>query len=112
MANFKIIKEIACRQGKSMKEIADAIPMTPQALSKIVRVGSTTTETLERIATILGVHPGVFFDSFGAISSDDIVAKWTTELSAKRKEAATAQAQADRLLSLIELEKGKLADAK
>ena len=62
MANLGIIKTIATQRGIPLNELAERVGMTAQSLSKIMREGSTKIETLERIASILGVSPSIFFE--------------------------------------------------
>lgn len=62
MANLVKIKDLANQKNITLKSIAEQIGMTQQGLHKIIRNGSTNTETLEKISTILGVSSSVFFD--------------------------------------------------
>lgn len=62
MANLLIIKDIAETKNISLKDIAVKLGITPDGLQKIIKRNSTTTETLEKIANVLGVHAGVFFE--------------------------------------------------
>lgn len=68
MANLLKIKELANEKNIAIKDLAAGAGLTPQALSRLMRLGSTNTETLERIAQILCVSPAVFFDAPAEIS--------------------------------------------
>ena len=63
MANLLKIKDIANSKKIPLKTLAEKVDITPQALSRMMRLGSTNTETLERIAEILGVSASIFFES-------------------------------------------------
>lgn len=62
MANLQQIKTLASAKKISLKKLSEEIGLTPTGLSKIMRENSTTTATLEKIASVLGVSPAVFFD--------------------------------------------------
>lgn len=68
MANLLIIKDIAETKNISLKDVAIKLGITPDGLQKIIKRNSTTTETLEKIANVLGVHVGVFFEGCPASS--------------------------------------------
>lgn len=70
MANLQKIKELAKEKNIAIKFLAENVGITPQALSKIMRLGSTNTDTLERIAALLGVSAAVFFDPTPASASE------------------------------------------
>ena len=64
MANFQKIKTLAKEKGISLSELAEQVGMTPNGLSIVIRDGKTMTDKLEKIAHILGVRVGVFFDEY------------------------------------------------
>lgn len=66
MANLLIIKDLADRQNISLKDLAEELNMTPDGLQKMMKRNSTKTETLEKIAGILGVQAGIFFDGYNS----------------------------------------------
>lgn len=66
MANLLIIKDLADRQNISLKDLAEELDMTPDGLQKMMKRNSTKTETLEKIAGILGVQAGIFFDGYNS----------------------------------------------
>lgn len=62
MANFQLIKTIAKQKGITLAELSDAVGITPAGLSLIIKSNSTNTTTIEKIAQVLNVRVGVFFD--------------------------------------------------
>ena len=70
MANLQKIKDLASERNIAMKDLAEQAGLTPQALSRLMRLGSTNTETLERIAEILGVSAAVFFDPVAPVENN------------------------------------------
>lgn len=71
MANLLLIKELAKRRKIPLKTLAENIGMKPEALSTMMRNGTTNTKTLEKIAEILKVSPAVFFEEQVSNSSED-----------------------------------------
>lgn len=63
MANLQIIKDLAARKNVTLDSLAKAVEISPQALSKLMRENSTKIETLEKIASVLGVSPAIFFET-------------------------------------------------
>lgn len=129
MANLMKIKDLAQERNFPLKDLAEQANLTPQALSRLMRLGSTNTETLERIAELLKVSAAIFFDGYtppeaapkveqkllsnsGQNAGRDILngssadKKWLAELEAQRKLTEKAQAQADRMLAIIEKMQG------
>ena len=72
MANFKLIKEIAKEKGISIRGIAREMGVADRSLHHLIKTGSTNTTTLERIAGILGVSAGIFFDGTLAPSEEGV----------------------------------------
>lgn len=62
MANLQKIRTVANQKGISIPYLAGQVGLTPQALQKLIRVNSTSIETLEKIALELKVSPIEFFD--------------------------------------------------
>lgn len=62
--NFRI-KEICKEQNLSIGELASKIGIVRESLSRIISSGSTSTETLERIASALGVQVVDLFEKKG-----------------------------------------------
>lgn len=62
MANFQLIKTFAKQKGITLAELAEAIGITPAGLTLIIKSNSTNTTTIEKIAQVLGVRVGSFFD--------------------------------------------------
>lgn len=66
MANLLIIKELADKKNISLKDLATELKITPDGLQKMMKRNSTTTETIEKIASILGVQAGIFFEGYNS----------------------------------------------
>lgn len=66
MANLLIIKEIAETKNIKLKDIAAQLGISNDGLQKLMKRNSTTTDRLEKVAEILGVHAGIFFDGYAA----------------------------------------------
>lgn len=62
MANLAIINELIEERNLSIGEFCQRAEITSQALREIVKRNSTKTEILERIAKVLRVPVGRFFD--------------------------------------------------
>lgn len=62
MSHFSIIKDLAKQRGLSLKELAVKIGILPSSLHHLIKAGATSTATIERIAEILQIPVGYFFD--------------------------------------------------
>lgn len=110
MKNLDIIKILAVQKKISLSEVASKVGITPQGLNKIIRSGSTSPETLEKIAVALGVPVSTFFDegstdifligndSPGAgkgneVNSDSVLVRAFDEIAAQRKLTEKALAE-------------------
>lgn len=62
MANLQLIKHLAEKHNLPITELAKKVGLKEQQIHVICRTNSTKIETLEKIASVLGVHPGYFFD--------------------------------------------------
>ena len=60
--NYRI-KDICKIRGMAVGTLADAIGMQRESLSRIINGANTSTETLEKIATALGVPVTDLFDT-------------------------------------------------
>ena len=63
MANLAIIRDLCKVRQITLRRLAREIGTTEGAIHIALRTGRTSIETLEKIAAVLEVHPGVFFDS-------------------------------------------------
>lgn len=61
--NLSIIKNILEQRKISIKSFAAKVGMTEHGLHQMIRIGSTTTKTLERIAKELDVDTSIFFET-------------------------------------------------
>lgn len=62
MATLQKIKLLALQKNIPLSKLAEQCSITHQALNKIIRTNTTSIETLEKIAAVLGVSVGHFFD--------------------------------------------------
>jgi transcriptional regulator with XRE-family HTH domain len=69
MANLQLIKELVAQKNITLEQLSKTLGITPQAMSKIMRENSTKIDTLERIASELGVSPAVFFETESCVTS-------------------------------------------
>lgn len=72
MANFQLIKTIAREKGVTLAEVSTQVGITQQGLSKIIRDNISRTDTIEKIANVLGVSVSVFFEDNAKQSSNAI----------------------------------------
>lgn len=62
MANFQKIKELAQERNMSLASIAEQVGITKVGMSILIRENKTLTQTIEKIAKVLDVPVGYFFD--------------------------------------------------
>lgn len=62
MANLQKIKTLSKERKITLRSLANQVGISEQGLQKIIRDNTTSISTVERIASILGVSPAVFFD--------------------------------------------------
>ena len=74
----EIVKKRILEMGISSDEFSKRVGFTPQYLNKIYTKNSTTIDTLEKMAEVLGINVGDFFDSVAKVEeppADYIVIK-------------------------------------
>jgi DNA-binding Xre family transcriptional regulator len=62
MANLLIIRDLSSDKKITLRDLANSINISEDGLQKIIKNGRTNTDTLEKIAEVLNVPVGVFFD--------------------------------------------------
>lgn len=62
MANLLKIKELAKARGITLRQLAESVGISEQAMQKLMQKNSTSIATLEAIALQLEVAPSAFFD--------------------------------------------------
>ncbi|MDR0575614.1 MAG: helix-turn-helix domain-containing protein [Tannerella sp.] len=62
MANLLIIRDLVERKGITIRDLAGKVGMSDISIHKMIKNGSTSISTLERIAKVLDVPVSVFFD--------------------------------------------------
>lgn len=68
MANLNKIKQITYSRGLQLKDVATECNITPAALTAMIKSGTTTVQTLERIAAFLDVPVSTFFDDLPTVT--------------------------------------------
>ena len=131
MKNLDKIKPLAVAKKMRLQDVAEAAGITYQQLNRIIRVGSTSIDTLGKIAEALDVPVAYFFDEMNGdvisvgdnspgagkdnsvslhtsnqSSNNDVVIRFIDEIAAQRRLAEKAQQQVDDLLQIL---KSKMA---
>lgn len=63
MANLLLIRDLCEKNKIKIRELASRIGKDESSIQSMIRTGSTNTKTLEAIAEVFNVSPGVFFDN-------------------------------------------------
>ena len=63
MANLLLIRDLCERNKIKIRELASRIGKDESSIQSMIRTGSTNTKTLEAIAEVFNVSPGIFFDN-------------------------------------------------
>ena len=63
MANLLLIRELCEKNKIKIRELASRIGKDESSIQSMIRTGSTNTKTLEAIAEVFNVSPGIFFDN-------------------------------------------------
>lgn len=64
MANLQIIRELCEKKKISIRKLAVMVNLKDGSIHNLIKVGSTSTTTLEAIAKALDVPTGIFFDDY------------------------------------------------
>ena len=91
MANLLLIRDLSKKRNITIRMIANQVGITDGALQNMIKNGRTNTETLEKIATVLNVPVGIFFDDFPNLSTEN-------SLKVEKQEPSTES----RMFSIIE----------
>lgn len=62
MANLLLIRSLCEKNKIKIRELASRIGKDESSIQSMIRTGSTNTKTLEAIAEVFNVSPGIFFD--------------------------------------------------
>lgn len=62
MANLLLIRNLCERNKIKIRELASRIGKDESSIQSMIRTGSTNTKTLEAIAEVFNVSPGIFFN--------------------------------------------------
>jgi len=98
VANLFIIRDLSEKKGITLREIANRAKIKEGTIQQMIRSGSTNTATIEKIAEILEVPVGLFFDGNMKISHGII----KVESKTKEEEQQNYLIKEERLLSIIE----------
>lgn len=63
MANLLLIRDLCEINKIKIRELASRIGKDESTIQSMIRAGSTNTKTLEAIAEVFNVSPGIFFDN-------------------------------------------------
>ena len=63
MANLLLIRDLCEKNKIKIRELASRIGKDESSIQSMIRTGSTNTKTLEAIAEVFNVSPGIFFDN-------------------------------------------------
>ena len=63
MANLLLIRDLCEKNKIKIRELASRIGKDEISIQSMIRTGSTNTKTLEAIAEVFNVSPGIFFDN-------------------------------------------------
>ncbi|MFR4305180.1 MAG: helix-turn-helix domain-containing protein [Bacteroides thetaiotaomicron] len=63
MANLLLIRNLCEKNKIKIRELASRIGKDESSIQSMIRTGSTNTKTLEAIAEVFNVSPGIFFDN-------------------------------------------------
>ena len=63
MANLLLIRDLCEKNKIKIRELASRIGKDESSIQSMIRTGSTNTKTLEAIAEVFYVSPGIFFDN-------------------------------------------------
>ena len=119
MKNLDQIKALAALKKKKLSDVASDAGISYQQLNRIIRTGSTSLDTLEKIAASLCLPTSHFLDnpqndcnnngnnSTQVVGDNNAVGGSALEIALleiaeHRKLVAKAQEQIDRLISIIE----------
>ena len=63
MANLLLIRDLCEKNKIKIRELASRIGKDESSIQSMIRTGATNTKTLEAIAEVFNVSPGIFFDN-------------------------------------------------
>ena len=74
MANFLLIRTLCEERKITMRELARQIGRDESTIQSAIRRGTTNTKTIEKIAEVLEVPVGYFFDTDPVVGSRTVAA--------------------------------------
>ena len=71
MPNLQKIKVLAKERGIALNWLAEQVGISNQGLHIAIKENKTSFDTLEKVVSILDVHPGIFFDSTASLNVEE-----------------------------------------
>lgn len=110
MANLLKIKELARLRNISLKQLAEDVGISEQALHQLMRKNTTAIATLEAIAAKLGVSPSAFFDDnveTGAVNQS-VTGEGNTQVAGNHNRVDVAHEAISALRSQLDVKDGQI----
>lgn len=107
MANLLKIKELARLRNISLKQLAEDVGISEQALHQLMRKNTTAIATLEAIATKLEVSPSAFFEDAGAVNQS-VTGEGNTQVAGNHNHIDVAHEAIAALRSQLDVKDGQI----
>lgn len=75
MANLLLIRDLCEAKKIKIRELSSRIGKDESTIQSMIRTGSTNTKTLEAIAEVFNVSPGIFFDTPAESNAEKSISK-------------------------------------
>lgn len=110
MANLLKIKELARMRNTSLKQLAEDVGISEQALHQLMRKNTTAIATLEAIATKLGVSPSTFFEDVDDASAvnQSVTGEGNTQVAGNGNHIDVAHEAIAALRSQLDVKDGQI----
>lgn len=110
MANLLKIKELARVQNISLKQLAEDVGISEQALHQLMRKNTTAIATLEAIAAKLGVSPSTFFEDCGEAHAvnQQVTGEGNTQVAGNHNHIDVAHEAIAALRSQLDVKDGQI----
>lgn len=110
MANLLKIKELARLRNISLKQLAEDVGISEQALHQLMRKNTTAIATLEAIAAKLEVSPSFFFEDSGEAHgvNQSVTGEWNTQVSGNGNHIDVAHEAITALTQQLDVKDGQI----
>lgn len=110
MANLLKIKELARLRNISLKQLAEDVGISEQALHQLMRKNTTAIATLEAIATKLEVSPSTFFEDCGEAHAvnQSVTGEGNTQVAGNHNRIDVAHEAIAALRSQLDVKDGQI----